>query len=110
MLTFARPLTSTALAFGFWYASPQGDQANVVADVNGSMIMSTDYNREFRNFQRYQESRLQRTLSDEEQNQLGETVKDVMIDRFDGRALQGYGDAPVPPHCTPPPAYRRPHA
>lgn len=69
------------LSFVFWYASPQGDQANVVADVNGSMIMSTDYNREFRNFQRYQESRLQRTLSDEEQNQLGETVKDVLIDR-----------------------------
>ncbi|MFT4623558.1 MAG: hypothetical protein ACI8PZ_002214 [Myxococcota bacterium] len=69
------------LSFIFWYASPQGDIAGIVVEVNGEKIMTTDYNREFRNIQRYEESRLQRSLSDEEQQQLGETVKDILVDR-----------------------------
>jgi peptidyl-prolyl cis-trans isomerase D len=69
------------LSFIFWYATPQGDQANVVAEVNGQRIMSTEYGREFRNYQRYEENRLQRTLSNEEQEQLGEQVKDFLVDR-----------------------------
>ena len=69
------------LSFIFWYAAPQGDQTNVVAEVNGELIMSTEYNRLFRDVSRYEERRLQRTLSNEEQKQLGETVKDILVNR-----------------------------
>lgn len=36
------------VSFVFWYANPQGDKSGKVAEVNGTAITTTDYERQFR--------------------------------------------------------------
>lgn len=63
------------------YARAPGDRSGVVAVVNGSKIMDTEYGRAYRNELRGAEQQSQRTLSDAEQKQLGEQVRQNLIER-----------------------------
>ncbi len=72
-------LALVVVSFVFWYAKPQGDTSRQVAMVNGQKIMDTDYGRAYRNDLRSVEARTGRTLSDPEQKQLGEQVKQTLI-------------------------------
>lgn len=69
------------VAFVGVYARAPGDRSGVVAVVNGSKILDTDYGRAYRNQLRMAESQSQRTLSDPEQKQLGEQVRQQLIER-----------------------------
>jgi len=69
------------VSFVMMYGAQQGqDKSRVVAEVNGKRIMSTDHNRQYRNALAQSERRYNRTLGDEEQQQIWEQVKQTMIE------------------------------
>lgn len=68
------------VAFVGLYVRPQGDRSGVVASVDGVKIMDTDYSRVYRNELRRIEVQSGRTLSDAEQRQVGEQVRQKMIE------------------------------
>ncbi|MCB9687354.1 MAG: SurA N-terminal domain-containing protein [Alphaproteobacteria bacterium] len=68
-------------AFVGLYINPSGDKAGVVATVNGDAILDTEFSRFYRNALRATEERSQRTLSDAEQKQLYEQVRQSVIER-----------------------------
>ncbi|MEQ1507201.1 MAG: SurA N-terminal domain-containing protein [Myxococcota bacterium] len=63
------------------YSRTDGDRSGVVATVNGVKILDTAYGRAYRNELRGAEQQQQRTLSDAEQKQLGEQVRQRLIER-----------------------------
>lgn len=65
------------LSFIGFYGTPQGDRTGVVATVNGERILDVEYHRALRDEMR----QVQRTLSDAEQKQLGEQVRQSLIER-----------------------------
>jgi peptidyl-prolyl cis-trans isomerase D len=73
-------LAMVVVAFVGLYARPQGDVSGVVATVDGVRIMDTDYGRAYRNELRRIEATTGRTLSDAEQKQLGERVRQQLIE------------------------------
>lgn len=68
------------VSFIGWYAVPQGDRSNVVGVVNGVKILDTEYSRQYSNAMRAAEVRYGRMLSNEEQQQLGEEVRQRLIE------------------------------
>jgi peptidyl-prolyl cis-trans isomerase D len=58
-----------------------GDRSAVVATVNGQKILETDFQRTYRSRLGMAEQRSQRTLSDVEQKELSEQVRQSMIER-----------------------------
>lgn len=69
-------LALVLVSFIFWYAQPKGDQTSVVVTVNGTRVMSTDYTRALqREVRRYD-----RSLSDQEEAQIREKVRQQMIE------------------------------
>lgn len=68
------------VAFVGLYVQPQGDRSGVVATVNGVKIMDTAYSRAYRNELRRIEVQSGRTLSDAEQRQVGEQVRQRLIE------------------------------
>jgi peptidyl-prolyl cis-trans isomerase D len=73
-------VAAVVVSFIGWYAQPQGDMSRTVAEVNGVKIMDTTYGRAYRNRLRQAEAEAQRTLSDAEQQQLGEMVKAQLVE------------------------------
>ena len=73
-------LALVVVSFVFWYAVPQGEMSRVVAEVNGTKIMDTSYNRAFRNALAQSEQRYGRVLSNEERAQIGEQVRQQLIE------------------------------
>lgn len=69
------------VAFVGLYINPQGDRSNIVAEVDGAKIMDTTYSRAYRAELSSAEQRAGRTLSDPEQKQLAEQVKQGLIER-----------------------------
>lgn len=69
------------VSFVGFYARTPGDRTGVVAEVNGIKIFDTAYGRSYRNELRMAEQRQNRTLSDAEQKQLGEQVRQQLIER-----------------------------
>ena len=67
------------VSFVFWYVRPAGDKSQVVAEVNGTRIMDTEYSRMYRDEERNREYRYQRALSDPEKQQLQDEVKNTLI-------------------------------
>jgi peptidyl-prolyl cis-trans isomerase D len=65
------------LSFIGFYGQPSGDRSGVIATVNGTRILDTEYHRALREELRM----VQRTLSDAEQKQLGEQVRQQLIER-----------------------------
>jgi peptidyl-prolyl cis-trans isomerase D len=57
-----------------------GDKSAIVATVNGDLILETEYRRAYNEEQNRREMQQQRTLSDSEQRQLGEEVKQALIE------------------------------
>jgi len=74
-------LVVVVLAFILVYASPQGDRSAIVAEVNGTRIMDTEYSRAYQNASQMRERQLQKTLNDAERSELQEQVKQQLIDR-----------------------------
>jgi peptidyl-prolyl cis-trans isomerase D len=68
------------VAFVSLYIRPAGDRSNVVAEVNGEKILDTTYSRRYREVARMYEAQAKRTLSDAEQREIGELVKQDLID------------------------------
>ncbi len=68
------------IAFIGLYVNPQGDRSGVVASVNGEKIMDTTYGRAYRNELRRIELGSGRTLSDAEQREIGESVRQQLIE------------------------------
>ncbi|HHO54097.1 MAG TPA: hypothetical protein ENK18_25310 [Deltaproteobacteria bacterium] len=69
------------VAFVGMYMRPQGERSGIVATVNGVRIMDTDYSRAYRIALAREEQRRNQTLSDAEQKQLGERVRQDLIER-----------------------------
>jgi peptidyl-prolyl cis-trans isomerase D len=69
------------VAFVGVYAQTSGERSGAVAVVNGDKIMDTDHARAYRNALAEAEQRAQRTLSDTEQKQLSEQVRQQLIER-----------------------------
>ncbi|MEZ4236094.1 MAG: SurA N-terminal domain-containing protein [Myxococcota bacterium] len=69
------------VAFVGVYAQTQGDRSGVVATVNGVKIMDTELSRAYRNALYSAEQRSNRTLSDVEQKQLSEQVRQDLIEQ-----------------------------
>ena len=67
------------VSFVFWYVKPSGDKSQIVAEVNGSRIMDTEYSRMYRDEERNREYRYQRALSEPEKQQLQDEVKTTLI-------------------------------
>ena len=67
------------VSFIMMFGTTRGDQTGVAAEVNGVKIMHTDYVRFYRDAQRRAEGMEQRTLSNDEQQNLGELVKQQLI-------------------------------
>ena len=65
------------LSFIGFYGQPNGDRTGVIATVNNNTILDTEYHRALREKLRT----VQRTLSDAEQKQLGEQVRQELIER-----------------------------
>jgi peptidyl-prolyl cis-trans isomerase D len=68
------------VAFVSLYIQPGGDRSSVVAEVNGEKILDTTYSRRYREVARMYEAQARRTLSDAEQREIGELVKQDLID------------------------------
>src|SRR5687768_11437713 len=68
------------VAFVGLYIRPAGDMSSVVAVVNGEKILDTTYSRRYREVARMYEAQARRTLSDAEQREIGELVKQDLID------------------------------
>jgi peptidyl-prolyl cis-trans isomerase D len=73
-------IAGVVIAFVFSLANPQADMSSTVAMVNGQAILDTEYGRAYRNELRRVEGEARRTLSDAEQKQLGERVKQQLIE------------------------------
>lgn len=71
---------AVAISFIFMLGRPDTGQTRAVAEVNGEPIMGTELSREYRNELRRAERDAQRTLSDPEQKQLQESVRQRMIE------------------------------
>jgi len=69
-------LALVVVSFVFWYSAPQGDQATVIATVNGDVIMDTEFFRRYRQA----EQRQGRAMQDTERAQLREQVKQQLIE------------------------------
>ncbi len=69
------------VAFVGFYVRPQGERSGVVATVNGTRIMDTERDRMYRNELMAAERRQNRTLSDDEQKQLQEQVRQQLIEQ-----------------------------
>lgn len=69
-------LALVLVSFIFWYSSPQGDTTQVVATVNGTKIMGTDLTRRMT----MEARRYDRALSDAEEAQLQEQVRQSLIE------------------------------
>lgn len=67
------------LSFIGWYAVPQGDKASVVATVNGERIMDTEYRQLYSRVKAYREQQLGRSLTNAEEDGLGEQVRQMLI-------------------------------
>lgn len=67
------------VSFIGWYAVPQGDKASVVATVNGSRIMDTEYRQLYSLAQARQEEIGGRALTDAEEQSLGERVRQELV-------------------------------
>lgn len=68
------------VSFVFWYAVPNGDTSRTVATVNGTRIMDTQFNRAYRGALAQAEQRYNRVLSNEERDQIGEQVRQQLIE------------------------------
>lgn len=70
-----------AIVFSFvgWMAMPTGDKTMAVARVNGEPIMDTEYRQLFSNAVDRQEQQLGRPLTSEEEQGLGESVRQELI-------------------------------
>ncbi len=71
---------AVAISFIFMLGRPDTGQTRAVAVVNGDKIMGTELSREYRNELRRSERQAGRTLSDAEQKQLQESVRQRMIE------------------------------
>ncbi len=71
---------AVVVSFIFMLGRPDANQTAAVATVNGEPIMGTELGREYRNELRSAERNAGRTLSDAEQKQLQESVKQRMIE------------------------------
>lgn len=74
-------LAMVVVAFVGMYMRPEGERSGIVATVNGVRIMDTDYSRAYRLALAREEQRRNQTLSDAEQKQLGERVRQDLIER-----------------------------
>lgn len=68
------------VSFVGWYAVPEGDRSGVVATVNGERILDTELGRQYNTALRSAEARYGRGLSNDEQQQLQEEVKQSLIE------------------------------
>src|SRR5688572_5378496 len=68
------------VAFVGLYIQPNGDRSSIVAVVNGEKILDTTFNRRYRDRLRMAEMQARRTLSDAEQREIGEQVKQQLIE------------------------------
>ena len=73
-------LAGVVVAFIWSSVNTNGDMSRAVAVVNGEQIMDTTFHRAYRNELRGIEAQSERTLSDAEQKQLGERVKQQLIE------------------------------
>lgn len=69
-------LALVLVSFIFWYATPNGDKTNVVVTVNGTRIMSPEYGRAVS----AQLRRYDRSLTDTEEAQIRESVRQQLIE------------------------------
>lgn len=69
-------LALVLVSFVFWYSNPAGDKSQVVATVNGTRIMDTDFGRAYRRA----EQQYERALSEAEAAQLRERVRQQLIE------------------------------
>lgn len=67
------------VSFIGWFATPQGEKNDVIVTVNGTRIMETDYRRTFTREVRKREQMFQRTLTDAERAQVGEQVRQQIV-------------------------------
>ena len=74
-------LAMVVVAFVGMYMNPQGERSGIVATVNGVRIMDTEYSREYRQALARREGQSGRVLSDAEQKQLGEQVRQQLIEK-----------------------------
>ena len=71
------------VSFIGWYATPQGESTSIIAKVNGEHIMDTEYRQVYSNAKASQENNLGRSLSNEEEQNLGEVVRQQLIKSID---------------------------
>ncbi len=69
-------LALVVVSFVFWYAQPEGDRASVVATVNGTTIMDTEFSRLYRRVER----QLDQAMTPEEEAELRERVRQQLIE------------------------------
>lgn len=72
-------LVAVIVSFVGWMAMPQGDKTTAVARVNGEPIMDTEYRRLFARVVDRREQEQNRPLSNEEEENLGEMVRQELI-------------------------------
>ncbi len=72
-------LAAVVVSFVAFYGNPAGDKGTVVAKVNGHSIPDTEFNRQYRNYERQREAGLGRPLSEAEELTLREEVKQNVI-------------------------------
>ncbi|MCB9678858.1 MAG: SurA N-terminal domain-containing protein [Alphaproteobacteria bacterium] len=73
-------LVLVIISFVFWYAVPQGDTTTVVATVNGERIMETEYRNLYSSVKNSREVQLQRALTNPEEQSLGESVRQQLVE------------------------------
>lgn len=74
-------LVMVVIAFIGVTAIQPGERSRVVAEVNGTRIMDTQFDPAFRDAQRQEEQRLQKTLNEDERNELVGRVEQQLIER-----------------------------
>nr|MBA2319710.1 SurA N-terminal domain-containing protein [Deltaproteobacteria bacterium] len=79
--TFMQVLIALVLiSFLGWAGQPAGDTSRTVAVVNGKRILEAEFGRQYRNAAQMQEARMGRAMSDAEQNQLSDQVRQDLIE------------------------------
>jgi peptidyl-prolyl cis-trans isomerase D len=73
-------LVAVVISFVFWYATPQGQTTTVVAEVNGEPIMETEFRNLYTGVQNEQERNLGRGLTNPEESDLRERVRQQLIE------------------------------
>ncbi len=73
-------LVAVVISFVFWYATPQGQTTTVVAEVNGEPIMETEFRNMYSGVKNEQERNLGRGLSEPEESDLRERVRQQLIE------------------------------